>query len=79
MRSEAVLIRTISMKNSPLFSDVGQQGGIFHNLTQGFHHSGSEMLKNKGEFFITGGIFHRNSPDRSNAYDLKQTVMKNIV
>ena len=28
------------------------KGGIFHNLTQGFHYSGSEMLKNKGEFFI---------------------------
>ena len=45
------LIRSISMKNPPpLFSDVGQQGGgIFHNLTQGFHYSGSEMLKNKGD------------------------------
>ena len=52
------------MKNPPLFSDVGQQGGgIFHNLTQGFHYSGSQMLKNKGGFFITG-IFHRNSTDR---------------
>ena len=50
-------IRAISMKNPPCFQMSDKNGGMFHNLTQGFHYSGSEMLKNKGGFFHNGGIF----------------------
>ena len=51
-------IRDNSIKYTTLFLDGGKGGRIFRNFTQVLlnHYSGSEMLKNKGVFFIRAGI-----------------------